>query len=252
MTSDAMSAPEFKASRRQAGHALIRRSDFRSHLQIADRSAYGRGMPPTHARPESFTRAARKAQIVAAAIDVIAEVGFPQASIRKIADRVGIAMSAVLYHFGTKDNLVDAIVEHMYRTMLTQVAPAVQTEDTATDRLNAYIRSSIGYFATHRVALKALASLGTTYVPSDGRRFEELGLSPDIAEQLALLDPTPILDAGQRDGEFGDFPVQSTAIALRGAVNGVVEKVLREPGYDATNYAEDLIEIFGRIVGASR
>lgn len=205
-------------------------------------------MSPTQARPESFTRLARKAQIVAAAIDVIAEVGFAQASIRKIADRVGIAMSAVLYHFGTKDNLVDAIVGHMYRTMLTQVAPAVEAEDTASGKLNAYIRSSIGYFGTHRVALKALASLGTTYVPSDGRRFEELGLSPDIVEQLAVLDPAPILAAGQRDGEFGNFPAQSTAIALRGAVNGVVDKVLREPGYDAGGYAEDLIDIFGRIV----
>ena len=209
-------------------------------------------MPPPKVRSESFTRAARKAQIVAVAIDVIAEVGFAQASIRKIADRVGIAMSAVLYHFGTKDNLVDAIVEHMYRTMLTEVAPAVQAEDTATGKLHAYIRSSIGYFGTHRVALKALASLGTTYVPSDGRRFEELGLSADIADQLAVLDPMPILAAGQRDGEFGDFPVQSTAIALRGAVNGVVDKVLREPGYDATRYAEDLIEVFSRIVGGSR
>ncbi|KAA0115249.1 TetR/AcrR family transcriptional regulator [Mycolicibacterium sp. P9-22] len=206
-------------------------------------------MPPTQARQESFTRSARKAQIVAAAIDVIAEVGFAHASIRKIADRVGIAMSAVLYHFGTKDNLVDAIVEHMYRTMLAQVAPAVQTETTAIGKLNAYIRSSINYFGTHRVALKALASLGTIYVPSGGRRFEELGLNPDIAEQLAVLDPTPILVAGQRDGEFGDFPVQSTAVALRGAVNGVVEKVLREPGYEAGGYAEDLIEIFGRIIG---
>jgi AcrR family transcriptional regulator len=209
-------------------------------------------MPPTEAPPESFTRSARKAQIVAAAIDVIAEVGFAQASIRKIADRVGIAMSAVLYHFGTKDNLVEAIVEHMYRTMITQVAPAIEAERTAAGKLHAYIRSSIGYFGTHRVALKALASLGTTYVPTDGRRFEELGLSPDIAEQLVVLDPTPILAAGQRDGEFGDFPLQSTAIALRGAVNGVVEKVLREPGYEAGSYADDLVEIFGRIVAGLR
>lgn len=209
-------------------------------------------MSPTQAPRESFTRSARKAQIVAAAIDVIAEVGFAQASIRKIADRVGIAMSAVLYHFGTKDNLIDAIVEHMYRTMLSQVAPAIDAEHTATGKLHAYIRSSIAYFGTHRAALKALASLGTTYVPTDGRRFDELGLSPDIAEQLTVLDPTSILVAGQRDGEFGTFPVGSTAIALRGAVNGVVARVLREPGYDATQYAQDVIDMFGRIVGGPR
>jgi AcrR family transcriptional regulator len=206
----------------------------------------------TDSRPESFTRTARKAQIVGCAIEVIAEVGFAQASIRKIADRVGIAMSAVLYHFGNKDNLVEAIIEEMYRSMIAVVVPALDAEATAADELNAYIRSTIKYFGTHRVALKALASLGTSYQPSDGRRFDELGLSPEIAEQLAVLDPTAILQAGQRDGEFGDFPVESMAIALRGAINAVVEKILREPDYDARGYGEDLVEIFGRAVRSPR
>ncbi|QVI28515.1 TetR family transcriptional regulator [Mycolicibacterium neoaurum] len=209
-------------------------------------------MPTTPVNTESFIRSARRAQIVAAAIDVIAEVGYAQASIRKIADRVGIAMSAVLYHFGTKDKLVEAIIEHMYRTMLNSVAPAVAGQHTASTKLDAYIRSSIGYFAEHRVALKALASLGTTYVPADGRRFEELGLDKDLADRLVTLDPTAILDTGRREGEFADFPVTSTAIALRGAVNGVVEPMLRDPDFDASRYAEDLIEMFGRIIGRAR
>jgi len=203
-------------------------------------------------RPESFTRTARKAQIVGCAIEVIAEVGFAQASIRKIADRVGIAMSAVLYHFGTKDNLVEAIIEEMYRSTLAVVVPAVDAETTAADKLNAYIRSTIEYFGNHRVALKALASIGTTHQPGDGRRVDQLGLSPGIAEQLVALDPTAILQDGQRDGEFGDFPVASMAVALRGAVTAVVDKVLREPGFDARAYGEDLVEIFGRAVGSSR
>jgi AcrR family transcriptional regulator len=209
-------------------------------------------MPPKDIRPESFTRAARKAQIVGCAIEVIAEVGFAQTSIRKIADRVGIAMSAVLYHFGTKDNLVDAIVEHMYRAMLAQVEPALSAEQTATARLEAYIRSTITYFGTHRTSLMALASVGTGYRPSDGRRFEELGLSPDVIGRLSVLDPVQILAGGQRTGESGNFPVESTAIALRGAINGVVERVLREPQYDTAGYADDLIEIFGRIVRNAR
>jgi AcrR family transcriptional regulator len=203
-------------------------------------------------RPESFARAARKAQIVGCAIEVIAEVGFAQTSIRKIANRVGIAMSAVLYHFGTKDNLVDAIVEHMYRAMLARVVPALDAAPTSADKLDVYIRSCIEYFGTHRVALRALASLGTGYRPSDGRRFEELGLRPDIAAQLAALDPAIILRAGQKGGEFGDFPVESIATAVRGAVYGVVEKILQEPGYDATGYGEDLVEMFGRVVRGPR
>jgi AcrR family transcriptional regulator len=209
-------------------------------------------MPAARDHGQSFVRSARRKQIVTAAIEVIAEVGFAQASIRKIADRVGIAMSAVLYHFGTKDNLVEAIVEHMYRSMLDTVAPAVAAESTASGRLNAYIRASIGYFATHRDTLKALASLGTTYVPADGRRFEDLGQDRDIAERLANLNPAAVLTAGCRDGEFAAIPVTSVAIALRGAVNGVVEPILRDPGFDAPGYAEDLVDLFERIVRAQR
>ena len=135
-------------------------------------------MGPKADRPESFTRTARKAQIVGCAIEVIAEVGYPQASIRKIADRVGIAMSAVLYHFGSKDNLVDAIVEHMYTTMLAIVVPALAAETTATGKLNAYIRATIKYFGTHRVALLALTSIGDEFSAKRRAALRRAGTQP--------------------------------------------------------------------------
>jgi len=200
----------------------------------------------------TFTQSARRAQIIAAAIEVIAEIGWAQTSIRKIADRVGVAMSAVLYHFGTKDNLVEAIVEDMYRTALSVVGPAVDPESTAPNKLAAYIRSSIAYFDTHRSHLTALTQLSTSYLPGDGRRFEELGLTPELQHELAVLDPTPILAAGQENRELGDFPVTSMALALRGAVNAVVEKILRDPDFDAHAYGEDLVVIFGRAVAVNR
>jgi AcrR family transcriptional regulator len=182
---------------------------------------------------------------VTCAIEVIAELGWAQTSIRKIADRVGVAMSAVLYHFGTKDNLVDAIIEEMYRAALAVVVPALNAQATAIGKLNAYIRASVEYFDTYRVHLAALTQIGTSYQPGDGRRFDELGLSPELSKQLEALDPTAILTAGQHDGEFGDFPVDSMATALRGAVNAVVEKILRNPDFDARAYGDDLVVIFG-------
>ncbi len=200
-------------------------------------------------KPATFTQSARRAQIVAAAIDVIAEIGWSQTSIRKIADRVGVAMSAVLYHFGTKDNLVDAIIEEMYRSALSAVVPALDAESTATGKLTAYIRASIAYFDSHRSQLAALTQLSIGYQPSDGRRFDELGTTPELREELIALDPTSILVVGQEDHEFGDFPIASMALALRGAVNAVVEKILREPEFDAHAYGEDLVAIFGRSVG---
>ncbi|WP_293002343.1 helix-turn-helix domain-containing protein [Mycobacterium sp.] len=200
----------------------------------------------------TFTQAARRAQIVTAAIEVIADIGWAQTSIRKIADRVGVAMSAVLYHFGTKDNLVDAIIEEMYRSALAAVKPALQAENTSAEKLASYIRANIAYFDGHRTQLAALAQLGTGYQPADGRRFDELGMTDELREELAVLDPTAILVAGQRDHEFGEFPVGSMSLALRGAVNAVVEKILREPDFDARVYADDLVAIFAHAVAVQR
>jgi AcrR family transcriptional regulator len=205
-------------------------------------------MRSTDERAQTFTRAARRAQIVGCAIEVIAEVGWAQASIRKIADRVGVAMSAVLYHFGTKDNLVAAIIEEMYRAALAVVVPALDAEVTASGKLTAYIRASVGYFDTHRVHLAVLNQLAAGYRPGDGRPLEQLELSPELGTELVALDPAAILLAGQRDGEFGEFPVDSVALALRGAVNAVVEKILHDPEFDAPGYGEDLAEFFGRAI----
>lgn len=200
----------------------------------------------------TFTQAARRAQIVTAAIEVIAEIGWAQTSIRKIADRVGVAMSAVLYHFGNKDNLVDAIIEEMYRSALAAIAPALQAESTSAGKLAAYIRANIAYFDTHRTQLAALAQLGAGYQPTDGRRFDELGMTDKLREELAVLDPAPILVAGQQNHEFGDFSTGSMVLALRGAVNAAVEKILQEPDFNARRYADDLVDIFSRVVAVQR
>ncbi|MHA3023147.1 TetR/AcrR family transcriptional regulator [Mycobacterium sp. BMJ-28] len=200
----------------------------------------------------TFIQSARRAQIIAGAIEVIAEIGWTKASIRKIADHVGVAMSAVLYHFGSKDNLVDAIIEAMYRAALDVVVPAVAAETTAGGKLAAYIRANVAYFDTHRAHLVALTQISADYSPTDGRRFAELGMNAELGAQLAALDPQHILAAGRGDGEFGDFPVDSMAIALRGAVNAVVEKILGQPDFDAKAYGEDLVLIFSTAVGATR
>lgn len=203
-------------------------------------------------RPPTFTEEARRAQIVRCAIEVIAEVGYPQASVRKIAERVGVAMSVVLYHFGNKDLLVEAVIEHMFRTGLAVIVPAVDAESSAPEKLSAYIRASVEYFDSNRVQLAALTQLGTSYTPRDGRAFHELGQSEEFREQLAGLDPSQILRNGQHDGSFRGFPIESMSTALRGAVNATAEQIIRNPEFDARAYGEDLVAIFDHAVRSTR
>ena len=51
----------------------------------------------------TFTETARRAQIIAAAIDTIAELGYGQASLARIAETAGTSKGVIIYHFGGKD-----------------------------------------------------------------------------------------------------------------------------------------------------
>lgn len=192
----------------------------------------------------TFTEEARRRQIVGCAVEVIAEVGYPKASIRRIAERVGVAMSVVLYHFANKDDLVAAIVAHAYRSALDLMVPTVAAETTARGRLNAYIRANGEFFHAHRSEQLALAEIWSNYRSSDGLRLDQLDLDPRTQDELDRIDPEAILVSGQRGGEFRALPTRSMALALRGALNGAVTQILRDPTFDVRGYCRDVADLF--------
>jgi AcrR family transcriptional regulator len=56
-------------------------------------------------RNQTFIEAARRAQIVTAAIETIAGLGYGQASLARIAERAGTSKGVISYHFPGKDDL---------------------------------------------------------------------------------------------------------------------------------------------------
>lgn len=196
-------------------------------------------------KPErTFTSQARRAQIVAAAIEVIAEEGYAQASIRKIAQRVGVAMSVVLYHFSDKDELVEAIVLDLYRSVIAMMTPALASEESAGGRLAAYIRTNAAFVKDFRSEHVALLDIGNNYRSADGKRLWEIDIDPSVLAGFAQLDLAAILAAGQTEGVFRPFYVGSMAMAIRGALNSTVMEVATNPDFDVLEYAERLVEIF--------
>jgi len=209
-------------------------------------------MRSTPGRRGTFTEDARRAQIVDCAIEVIAELGYSATSIRKIADRVGIAMSVVLYHFGNKDDLVAAVVERGYRTLLEVMVPAVDAEASPAGKVHAFIRTYVDYMAANRTLLLAVTDIGTNYRSREGLRLDQLQLDADVQAQLAKVELDTLVGALARRGKLAGVPVKSVAIALRGAVDGSVAQLMRDPDFDAAAYGEDVATMFDRIVGAGR
>lgn len=85
--------------------------------------------------PRQKTTHTRREQITRAALDVIAERGFQELRIADIAQRAGTSAPAVLYHFESKDEILDAAVSLAEDTFYAEVDSTLETPAPAGERL---------------------------------------------------------------------------------------------------------------------
>ena len=62
-------------------------------------------------RGEYAKSAARRQEIVAAALEVFSEAGYHKGSIRDVADRVGLSQAGLLHHYPSKRELLEAVLD---------------------------------------------------------------------------------------------------------------------------------------------
>lgn len=191
------------------------------------------------------------------AIDLIAEVGYPQASQAKIAERAGIAKSVVLYHFANKDELVGEIVTSVFTQAAAVMIPAITAATSASDKLAAYIDSNGKFLSEHRRSAVALFEISVSYRSSDGLRLDQQAQrsvdTDGIPAEFALLDPQAIVELGIGTGEFrADLDPPLVKNAIRGALDGAVSDLYRDPDYDVVAFTATLKSLFLNAIGASQ
>jgi TetR/AcrR family fatty acid metabolism transcriptional regulator len=196
----------------------------------------------------TFTEHARRAQIVAAAIEIIAASGYGQASVAKIADHIEVAKSVVLYHFKTKFDIIEAVVTLVFAQAALVMAPAIAAEHTAAGKLSAYIRTNVRFIVDNRTAAIAMLEIVTSFRSDAGLRFDQVA-AQSVKEnlptgELALLDPFAIFTEGLRSGEFRPLSALFMKNALRATLDGAVWELARDPDYDVVGYGEELITMF--------
>ena len=69
----------------------------------------------TDGRRRSFIEEARRAQIAAAAAETVAEYGYANASLARIAERADVSKSVISYHFDGKDELLTQMVTRFFQ-----------------------------------------------------------------------------------------------------------------------------------------
>lgn len=193
----------------------------------------------------TFTEAARRSQIVEAAIETIAELGYAGASFAQIAKRAGLSSPGLIsYHFADKDELIGQVVAEVYGTGGTQIRPGADQAGSSVETLCAFVEGSIAFYNSHRAHMRALVQILNGHPQARERWVNQ-------ANDAELDGIEQVLARGQRDGEFrDDFLPRVVAVIIRDLLSGALMRLLTTPDLDVATYTRELVMLCRRAVGA--
>lgn len=177
-------------------------------------------------RQLTLTEEARRAQLIGVTINQISANGYPRTSLAAIAEAAGITKAAVLYHFQSKDALVDAAYQQVLTALTNDAAQAIAAAGPA-DGPKAYVGSMIGHLREHpqhtRMIIEALSRDDAGHEPQE--RWGPLAQIIDTAVEAR--------------GASG-VDSRTLAIMIGGAMNAIVAERLHDPTYDTADAADQL------------
>lgn len=195
------------------------------------------GEPPP--RRPTFIEQARRAQIVQAAIETIAEVGYANATFARIASRAGISPGLISYHFAGKAELVTQIVADIEASMDRAILAVAEGEGSYPAALRAVIETQVRYFAAHTAEVLALGEIFT-----HARHDPGVGDLAEASRRGSLAEIEDMLREGQEHGELGEFSPRLMAVTLLAALEAVPGELLAHPDADVDEHARGLADIF--------
>ncbi|MFF0266410.1 TetR/AcrR family transcriptional regulator [Kribbella sp. NPDC004536] len=182
--------------------------------------------------------AARRDQIVAATITVLARRGYGATSYEAICEEAALSSKRLIsYHFSTKDELLAEVLRRVTTDAAERMRPAIDAEPRPDGKLAAYIRSNLQFIADHPEHVRAVQQIVFAAVPTE---------EADAAvARLAVL-----FEEGQRAGTFRTFDPTLMAYTLRAAIDAAADRLIA--GADPTHYADELTEMFHRATRSDR
>lgn len=191
----------------------------------------------------TFADEARRKQIVECAVEVIAEEGFAQASLARIAQRADVAKSVVLYHFANKDELVEQVLMAVSMASAALLPERMAAAGGARDKLRVAIETIAEFVDGNRTyALAGLETWNQTRsLPGRARLAED-------PAGAGVEDIRRLLAEGQACGELGEFDPHVVAVMFRQAVDAITLEAAIDPTVDLTAFAAQLVAMFDRMI----
>lgn len=109
------------------------------------------------ARPRQDRGAAvRRPEILQLAREVIAELGYQTASLRDIAERLGMTAPALYHHFDSKQAILQAIIVDAMDRLIRNLLASLGGEGSARERLEQVIRVHVVFTIEHGLDSKII------------------------------------------------------------------------------------------------
>ncbi|WP_280235412.1 TetR/AcrR family transcriptional regulator [Nocardia cyriacigeorgica] len=190
--------------------------------------------------------AERRRQIVAATMQVLAEVGYAKTSFAKIAEHAGLSSTRLIsYHFSGKDELMRDVLVAAKDAAVEFIGPRIMATTDHRSWLAAYITANMVFMRDRTAVLRALIELNSNARAALGDQFVDAAAvgSPLDALEQALRE-------GQAAGAFRDFDPHVMAVALRAAIDTIAIGYAEDQAADVELFAAELVTLFDRATAA--
>ena len=186
----------------------------------------------------------RKGQIAEAAITVINESGYSNASLANIAKQAGISTALISYSFPAKKDLTDFLFEELLKRKITYIIEWVKEAESPTEKLFAYIRADLSYSSDHPPEGVSMAELMSNARNKDGTPYYQ-----SESDDSNLLEE--IIKIIQEDGGFPNINDEALSMIIKGAIKEHVNQQ-NSNEIDQKTYGDELISVVSRLTGFSK
>jgi AcrR family transcriptional regulator len=187
-------------------------------------------------RPPTLTEQARRTQFINATIELVALHGYAGTSLSRIAEAAGVSKAAVLYHFPTKNAVIEAAYSAVIEALTAHLVAAQETRSGAA-ALEAHLRSMVAYMERHPEHARMIIAAITEH--------DATGDTPTSAQRWQYV--AGLIQAAKDAGDYRpQIDPRSTAVIVNGAVDAIVAQHLDEPDFDTARAIDALIDMLDR------
>jgi TetR/AcrR family fatty acid metabolism transcriptional regulator len=183
----------------------------------------------------------RTGEIIEAARRVIMEVGYPDASMDRIAQEAGVAKGTLYLYFKNKDELLARTFAEEHDQMMDRLRKSAQAVSGYTEQLRSLVRETMEHAVDHQAFRQALH--GAPDVSPFGTSNSSAEIRREVEDYGGFV--AEIIEKGMEAGEFRKGNAGKFAMYLTQLVAGAVTAQLRKPEDDAClTSAEEITDFF--------